>query len=71
MNGFTIVQLQTGEEGGGGEIKRVGEGRKMKEDRRERIEGLKSYENHIRYYPFHREISNGKVKERPFATDPP
>lgn len=72
MNGFTIVRLQTGEvgeEGGGGEIKRVGEGRKMKEDRRERIEGLKSYENHIRYY--HREISNGKVKERPFATDPP
>lgn len=74
MNGFTIVRLQTGEvgeEGDGGEIKRVGEGRKMKEDRRERIEGLKLYENHIRYYPFHREISNGKVKERPFATDPP
>lgn len=36
MNGFTIVRLQTGEvgeEGGGGEIKRVGEGRKRIEEK--------------------------------------
>lgn len=72
VNGFTIVRSSNGrggrgQRGKGGEIKRGGEGRKIEERNRTKII--------IRCYPFHREISNGspksgKVKERPFATDP-
>lgn len=66
----TIIKREgggRGQRGKGGEIKRGGEGRKIEERNRTKII--------IRCYPFHREISNGspksgKVKERPFATDP-
>lgn len=66
-----LYDRQTGGGGGGWDAKlnkgERKEGRKIEERNRTKII--------IRYYPFHREISNGspksgKVKERPFATDP-